>query len=111
MLKWALAWVQRWMKSAPSTRRREFLEGLSTFAELKSEIRKDYDFKWLESVFRFGLEAVDGRCHIGFHPERRRSTYQTVLFEVRSSKTLSERSPCWTTRSKIGEGLDVRIDV
>ena len=107
-LKWALAWVQRWMKSAQSLRRREFLEGLSTFAELKSEIRKDYDFKWLEGVFRFGLEAVDGRCNIEFHRERRYSTYQTLLFEVRFPKTSSGKGPCWITRSKIGEDFNIQ---
>ena len=59
MLKWSLAWVQRWMQSSPSLERREMLEGLTTFAEIKAEIRKEYDPKWLESVFRFGIEAVD----------------------------------------------------
>ena len=51
MLKWALAWVQRWMKSSPSLKRRETLESLTTFAQIKTKIRKEYDPKWLESVF------------------------------------------------------------
>lgn len=59
MLKWALIWVQRWMRSPPSLERREMLDSLTTFAEIKAEIREEYDPKWLESVFRFGLEAVD----------------------------------------------------
>ena len=45
MLKWALAWVQRWMKSSPNLKRREILENLTTFtfAEIKTKIRKEYD--------------------------------------------------------------------
>ena len=59
VLRWALQWVQRWIKSAPGRSRQDFVRGLSIFAELKGEIRREYEPKWLESVFRFGIEAVD----------------------------------------------------
>ena len=58
VLKSALQWVQRWIKSARSGRQ-VFLSGLSAFADIKAELRKEYEHKWLESVFRFGIDAVD----------------------------------------------------
>ena len=59
VLKAALQWVQRWIKSARGEARQTLLSEMATFADLKAEIRKEYDHSWLESVFRFGIEAVD----------------------------------------------------
>ena len=59
VLKWALQWIQRWIKSATGLKRQALRSELSTFAGIKAEVRKEYDSKWLESVFRFGIEAVD----------------------------------------------------
>lgn len=54
----ALGWVQRWISSARGARL-AYLSNLSTFADIKGEIHANFDDSWLETVFKFGIDAVD----------------------------------------------------
>ncbi len=58
VLQASFQWIQRWIHSARGERF-TYLSGLSTFSAIKAEIRSDWDNTWLETVFRFGIEAVD----------------------------------------------------
>ncbi|KAM0797781.1 hypothetical protein BDR22DRAFT_823857 [Usnea florida] len=53
ILKATLTWITRWIHSSPNLDRREELLNLTTFTEIKIEIRVEYDSKWLETGLRF----------------------------------------------------------
>ena len=74
--------VQRWMSTMRRSRVEEIAK-LGSFSELRAEIRQDFDNSWLETVFKFGVEAVNfediakngirylkcERCSVSFLPK------------------------------------------
>ena len=60
ILKYALAWMTRWM-TTQRPKRAEYLLSLNTFREIRDKLRSEYDNTWPESIFKFALDAVDFR--------------------------------------------------
>lgn len=57
VLRDALKWIDRFISTADDQRSTDLAE-IRNFKELKTEVTASYHESWLESVFRFGVEAV-----------------------------------------------------
>lgn len=58
VLTQANQWIQRWISSARGERL-AYLSSLTVFAEFRKELSKEFENAWLETVFKFGIEAVE----------------------------------------------------
>ena len=57
-----LAAAHKWQARYIATLRpsiSEHVANIATFKEFKAEVSQDYTKAWLDSVFKFGIEAVD----------------------------------------------------